>query len=353
MGAVAWRRRFPLSVLGFVVAGMLVLDSDGQFSVFAALVIVGFTAGAEVDPPRAWIGLALAVIPFWVGFAVIGGGVSDFVAVTVLYGGSWASGRCCGSAANATPRSPSARNGPSGTGRPRQRGRSPRSARGSPASCTTSSPTRSASSRCRRRPAPPALGAGPRPRGRRPRAIEATARQAMAEMRRLSACCGPSRRAAGTGPAAGPGPARPARGAVAGRRAAGGAVVEGDAAAAAAGRGSVRVPDRPGGADQRAQARRPAAPWSCVLATATRDLDRRGGHRRPAGGHRLRRRRAGHGLVGMRERVSPVRRRARGRARGRAAATPSRAPASRWRAECHDPRSCSPTTRRWSAPASG
>jgi signal transduction histidine kinase len=93
MGALAWRRRFPIGVLAFVVAGMLVLDSDGQFSVFAAGVIAAFTAGAEVDPPRAWAGLALAVVPFWIGFAVIGGGVSDFVAVTVLYGGSWVLGQ--------------------------------------------------------------------------------------------------------------------------------------------------------------------------------------------------------------------------------------------------------------------
>ena len=93
MGALAWRRRFPLSVLAVVVAGMLVLDSEGQFSVFAALVIVTFTAGAEVDPPRAWIGLVLSVVPFWVGLALIGGAVSDFVAVTVLYGGSWMIGQ--------------------------------------------------------------------------------------------------------------------------------------------------------------------------------------------------------------------------------------------------------------------
>jgi signal transduction histidine kinase len=93
MGAVAWRRRFPLSVVGFVVVGMMVLDSDGQLSVFAALVIVCFTVGSELDPPRSWLGLALAVVPFWIGFAVVGGGVSDFVAVTVLYGGSWAVGR--------------------------------------------------------------------------------------------------------------------------------------------------------------------------------------------------------------------------------------------------------------------
>jgi signal transduction histidine kinase len=93
MGAVAWRRRFPLSVVGFVVVGMMVLDSDGQLSVFAALVIVCFTAGAELDPPRAWIGLALAVVPFWIAFLVIGGGVSDYVAVAVLYGGSWVVGQ--------------------------------------------------------------------------------------------------------------------------------------------------------------------------------------------------------------------------------------------------------------------
>ncbi|MCW2740907.1 MAG: sensor histidine kinase [Blastococcus sp.] len=93
MGSLAWRRRSPLPVLGFVVVGMMVLDSDGQFSVFAALVIVCFTAGAELDPPRAWLGLTLSVVPFWIGFALVGGGVSDFVAVSVLYGGSFIVGQ--------------------------------------------------------------------------------------------------------------------------------------------------------------------------------------------------------------------------------------------------------------------
>jgi signal transduction histidine kinase len=93
MGALAWRRRFPLGVLAFMAVGVMVLDADGQLSVFLALVIVSFTAGAEVDPPRAWLGLALSVVPFWIGFAVIGGAVSDFVAVTVLYGGSWVLGQ--------------------------------------------------------------------------------------------------------------------------------------------------------------------------------------------------------------------------------------------------------------------
>jgi signal transduction histidine kinase len=94
MAAVAFRRRFPLSTLAFVVVGLMVVDSDGQLSTFAALVLVSFTAGLELDPPRAYAGLALATVPFYVGFALTTEPlVSDFVAVTVLYGGSWGVGQ--------------------------------------------------------------------------------------------------------------------------------------------------------------------------------------------------------------------------------------------------------------------
>lgn len=93
MGSLAWRRRFPLTVLAVVVAGVLLIDPEGQLSVFVAVVLAAFTAGAESDRPRAWAGLALAVVPFWVGYALIGGGVSDFVAIGVLYGGSWLLGQ--------------------------------------------------------------------------------------------------------------------------------------------------------------------------------------------------------------------------------------------------------------------
>jgi signal transduction histidine kinase len=93
MGAVAFRRVFPLATLGFVVIGMLAVNSNGQLSVFAALVIVSFTAGLEVDPPRSYRGLFLATVPFYLGYAFADPMVSDFVAVTVLYGGSWAVGQ--------------------------------------------------------------------------------------------------------------------------------------------------------------------------------------------------------------------------------------------------------------------
>ena len=93
MSSLAWRRRFPLVVLGLVVAGVLALNPEGELSAFVALLIASFTAGAELDRPRAWIGLSLAVVPFWLAYAFGGGGVSDFAAVGVLYGGSWLVGQ--------------------------------------------------------------------------------------------------------------------------------------------------------------------------------------------------------------------------------------------------------------------
>lgn len=93
VGSLAWRRRFPLPVLGLVLAGLFILDPQETLSLFAAVVIASFTAGAELDPPRAWLGLALAVVPFWLAFALTGGAPSDFVAVAVLYGGAWGLGR--------------------------------------------------------------------------------------------------------------------------------------------------------------------------------------------------------------------------------------------------------------------
>jgi signal transduction histidine kinase len=93
MAAVALRRRFPLFTVAFVVLGMMVIDPDGQFSTFAALVLVSFTGELELDLPRAYWALVLAVVPFWVGSAFADPTVSDYVAVTVLYGGSWAVGQ--------------------------------------------------------------------------------------------------------------------------------------------------------------------------------------------------------------------------------------------------------------------
>lgn len=94
MGSLAWRRRFPLAVLAVVVAGVLALDPEAQFSIFLAAILASYTAGAEVDRPRAWAGLVLAVGPFWVGYTFFADGVpSDYVATAIIFGGSWAVGQ--------------------------------------------------------------------------------------------------------------------------------------------------------------------------------------------------------------------------------------------------------------------
>ncbi len=79
--------------------------------------------------------------------------------------------------------------------------------------------------------------------------------------------------------------------------------VEGDAAAVSAGARPVRVPDRPGGADQRDQARRPCPrERPPALGSATRSNSRSAttaaGRSRSTGARR------GHGIAGMRERAA-------------------------------------------------
>jgi signal transduction histidine kinase len=94
MGALAWRRRFPLAVLAVVLLGLVALgDPEGQFVIFAALVIASYTAGSALDGTRALIGLLLAVGPLWLAMAAERAEPADFVAVGVLYGGAWAVGR--------------------------------------------------------------------------------------------------------------------------------------------------------------------------------------------------------------------------------------------------------------------
>jgi signal transduction histidine kinase len=94
MTALAWRRRFPLAVLVVVLLGLVALgDPEGQFVIFAALVIASYTTGSSLDGTRALIGLLLAVGPLWLAMLAEGAEPADLVAVGVLYGGAWAVGR--------------------------------------------------------------------------------------------------------------------------------------------------------------------------------------------------------------------------------------------------------------------
>ena len=153
---------------------------------------------------------------------------------------------------------------------------------------------------------------GDQPRGARPRCAG------------CSACCAGRRRRRAAEPRA-----RRSRDldALVGRSARPGcrssSTVDGRAAARAARRRPGRLPDRAGGADQRAQARRPGARRRCASATAPATVDGRG----------RRRRRRGRGAVRPRDgrRARPGRHARAGRALGGDAVEPGRRPGGGFR----------------------
>jgi signal transduction histidine kinase len=93
MAAIAWRRRFPVLVAFLVTSSNLVVNPEGEFTVLLSLVLVMFTAGAELDPPRSYLGLAAGLVPFLGGIANAGRLVpSDVAAAAVFLAGPWAVG---------------------------------------------------------------------------------------------------------------------------------------------------------------------------------------------------------------------------------------------------------------------
>lgn len=92
MAALAWRRRFPIGVAVTVILANLAINPQDQFSTLLAIVLVGFTVGAECEPPRARLGLAVLALPF-LGVSVAEGlEPSDIAAAIVFLGGPWTVG---------------------------------------------------------------------------------------------------------------------------------------------------------------------------------------------------------------------------------------------------------------------
>ncbi len=86
---LAWRRRFPLMVAVVLVVTNLVINPDGELSTLLALVLVCFTLGSETSPPRSWIGLLVVVVPFVLVNVFSGLEPSDFAAGLVFFVGPW------------------------------------------------------------------------------------------------------------------------------------------------------------------------------------------------------------------------------------------------------------------------
>ncbi len=92
MALLAWRRRLPLATAAALVAAVVATNPDGHFSTLLALVLVSFTCGAERDPPRSWIGLAIVTVPFFAALTLEGLQPSDVGAGVVFLVGPWTVG---------------------------------------------------------------------------------------------------------------------------------------------------------------------------------------------------------------------------------------------------------------------
>lgn len=92
MALLAFRRSFPLTVGALVIGTYLVIDPQNEFSTLLSLVLVAFTIGSETVPPRSYLGLALVLVPFLAGMAMQGFEPSDAAAAMVFLVGPWAVG---------------------------------------------------------------------------------------------------------------------------------------------------------------------------------------------------------------------------------------------------------------------
>jgi signal transduction histidine kinase len=92
LAILAFRRQYPLLVATVVANVNFVVNTENEFSTLLSLVLVAFTAGHETRPPRHYLGLALVVVPFLGNLARAGVVPSDIAAAVVFLVGPWAVG---------------------------------------------------------------------------------------------------------------------------------------------------------------------------------------------------------------------------------------------------------------------
>jgi signal transduction histidine kinase len=90
---LAWRRRAPLVVLAIAAVTVVVYgeveDAGSHQTLILAIALASFTAGYELPPRRAWIAPAIIVVADLFAIAVLGQDGGDFVFVMVIYVGPW------------------------------------------------------------------------------------------------------------------------------------------------------------------------------------------------------------------------------------------------------------------------
>ena len=93
LATLAWRRQYPELVAGVVVVSNMVSNPTFEFTIVLSLVLCSWTVGAETDPPRSWSGLVVVLTPF-LGTLFFQNGFlpSDVAAAVVFIVGPWAVG---------------------------------------------------------------------------------------------------------------------------------------------------------------------------------------------------------------------------------------------------------------------
>jgi signal transduction histidine kinase len=90
LALLAWRRQYPELVAILVVMSNVIGNPDFQFTIVLSLVLVTYTVGAETDQPRSYVGLAATLSLFLVGLVAANGFLpSDFAAAAVFVVGPW------------------------------------------------------------------------------------------------------------------------------------------------------------------------------------------------------------------------------------------------------------------------
>jgi signal transduction histidine kinase len=92
MVVLAWRRSYPIGVAVWVVATNVAINPEGEFSTLLSLVLVCYTIGAETESPRSYAGLAVVVLTFTAVSVSEGIVPSDVAAALVFFVGPWSVG---------------------------------------------------------------------------------------------------------------------------------------------------------------------------------------------------------------------------------------------------------------------
>ena len=92
MAAVAWRRMYPIPVALVAVLSNLVINPNHEFSSLLCLVLLSYTIGVETERPRSILGLGVILVPFVGGMAMRGLVPSDVAAALVFLVGPWSVG---------------------------------------------------------------------------------------------------------------------------------------------------------------------------------------------------------------------------------------------------------------------